>query len=133
MTIPTEVLEALGQQVFKRLKFWDKVIIIVVLLISALTFILFNTLGNGDTVEISVDGKIYGTYSLYENKTININTENGNIEIEISNNNAFVKDANCVDKKCIREGKISKIGQTIVCLPLKVMVKIGGTDYEYAY
>lgn len=131
--IHKEVQEALVQQVFKRLKFWDVFIIVFVLVISVSVFLLYASADKGESVEITVDGELHSMYPLYENKVIDVITENGNIKVCIKNNEVYILDADCNDKICIKDRPVSRKGQTIVCLPLKVIVKIGGNEYEYAY
>lgn len=131
--IHKEVQEALVQQVFKRLKFWDVFIIVFVLVISVSVFLLYASADKGESVEITVDGELHSMYPLYENKVIDVITENGNIKVCIKDNEVYILDADCNDKICIKDRPVSRKGQTIVCLPLKVIVKIGGNEYEYAY
>ena len=131
--IHKEVQEALGQQVFKRLKFWDVFIIGFVIVISVSVFLLYASADKGESVEITVDGELHSMYPLYENKVIDVITENGNIKVCIKENEVYILDADCNDKICIKDRPVSRKGQTIVCLPLKVIVKIGGNEYEYAY
>ena len=122
----------LAQQVLNRFKFWDFIIIIVILLISVIIFLNLK-LTDGNTVEIYVSGKLFSTYSLYENKNVVIPAEDGNITVSIENNKVHVIDSSCKDKNCTKELSISGRGQNIICLPLKVLIEIGGTSYEYAY
>lgn len=133
MKIPKEAQEALVRQVFKRFKLWDIFIIVFVLLISFSVFLLYVSADKGENVEITVDGELHSMYPLYENKTIDIITKNGNLKVCIKDNEAYILDADCNDKMCIKDRPVSRKGQTIVCLPLKVIVKIGGNKYEYAY
>lgn len=130
--IHKEGQEGSALPVFKRFKILDIFIIIFTLLISVTVFFIGNN-SAGDTVEINVDGKEYGTFSLYEDRDITVKTENGNITVCIEKGKAFVKCADCRDKECVISGHISSEGQTIICLPLKVMIKIGGSKYEYTY
>ena len=66
----------------------------------------------GGEVTIKVDGKEYGTYSLNEDKTINIDEHN---IIVIKDGVVHMEDADCPDKLCIKQGKIDSNGQKIVC------------------
>ena len=117
---------------FNRFKIIDLFVIIFTLLISVTVFFIGNN-SDGDTVEINVDGNEYCIYSLYEDREIDVYTEKGVITVCIKKGKAFVKNTDCKDKECVKNGFISSKGQTIVCLPLKVMIKIGGSEYEYTY
>ena len=44
----------------------------------------------------------------------------------IQGGSAWMEDADCPDKLCVKMGKISRTGQSIVCLPHKVTVEITG-------
>ena len=100
----------------------DAVLIIVILIIVGIGLeakSLFSQ--KGGEVTIKVDGKEYGTYSLNEDKTINIDEHN---IIVIKDGVVHMEDADCPDKLCIKQGKIDSIGQKIVCLPNKTIVEI---------
>ena len=130
--IQKEGQEGLALPVFKRFKILDLFVIIFTLLISVAVFFIGNN-STGDTVEINADGKEFGIFSLYQDRDITVKTENGDITVCIDKGKAFVKYAACKDKECVNSGYISSKGQTIICLPLKVMIKIGGSKYEYTY
>ena len=79
-------------------------------------------------VKITLDGKEYGTYSLDEDREIEIKTDNGNNKVEIHDKSVEMKEADCPDKYCVKQGKINKIRQNIVCLPHKIVVEIISAD-----
>jgi len=79
---------------------------------------------DGHTVKITVDNEPFGSYSLFENKEIQIVTENGNNSVVIKDGKAYMAAADCRDKICVSHNEISKSGDTIVCLPHKVIVEI---------
>ena len=60
----------------------------------------------GGQIRITVDGKVWGTYSLSKDQTINI------------------AEADCPDGYCKNQGKITTKNQTIVCLPHKLVVEV---------
>lgn len=76
----------------------------------------------------NIDGKEYGTYSLDEDREIEIKTDNGNNKVEIHDKSVEMKEADCPDKYCVKQGKINKIRQNIVCLPHKIVVEIISAD-----
>lgn len=83
---------------------------------------LFNR-GMGSYAVVTQDGKEYGRYSLEEKQEILINDTN---LLKIENGVADMIEANCPDKLCVHQKAIQKKGETIVCLPNKVVVEIGG-------
>nr|WP_288711609.1 NusG domain II-containing protein [uncultured Intestinibacter sp.] len=109
----------------------DVILIVVVLIVAAIGFgVKFLFAEKGGTVTISVDGKTYGTYSLNENKTINVDDHN---KVVIKDGVVHMEDADCPDKLCIKQGKIDSNGQKIVCLPNKTIVEVSSekeSDYD---
>lgn len=107
---------------------------------------------SGDTVRITVAGKVYGEYSLREDQTIAISQNADGTVIDASEqdtdntsdpdnrqydeapamqNVIVIKDgsvhmeyASCRNQVCVNEGSISTGGRSIVCLPNRVVVEI---------
>ena len=86
----------------------------------ALVFLLHIFLPQGKIATISVDNKKIGSYSLFEDNTINLD---GNTVI-ITNGTVKMQSADCPLKICERHSAISKKGESIICLPHKVIVEI---------
>jgi hypothetical protein len=80
----------------------------------------------GQSVSVSVDGQLYGVYSLSENQVVEIVSANGHNTMEIKNGQVSIVAADCPNKDCMEFGSVSKTSQTILCLPNKVAVKING-------
>ena len=82
----------------------------------------------GASVEITVDGKVYGTYPLDVDKEIPIQKDGKTTNLlVIKDGKADVTEADCPDKLCVHQKAISKTNETIVCLPNKVVVQVIGT------
>lgn len=79
----------------------------------------------GSTVNITVEGKTWGNFSLGEDKTFTVSTKFGSNEIEIKNGKVRVISADCPDEYCVSSREISHNGESIVCLPHKLSVTIG--------
>lgn len=95
------------------------------LLIGIICIILINiTKRSGGSVIVTVDNEEYGTYSLLEEKTIDIEGEYGTNRLVIKNHQATVTEASCPDKLCVHQKSIQKTGETIVCLPNKMVVTV---------
>ena len=90
------------------------------------TVFVFAFSKKGNTLLIYVDGEIYGEYSLYSDKIIEIDNGFGSNTVIIKNGEAFMEHADCPDKLCLKQGKISKAGQNIVCLPHRLVLEIKG-------
>lgn len=82
----------------------------------------------GETVEIYVDGKLYGSYPLDEDRTIEIARDGKRNVVEIRNGEVLFAEASCRNKSCVRAGPVSEAGQQIVCLPNGVSAVIRGED-----
>lgn len=89
-------------------------------------FIYNNGSQNGDYVVVRVNGEEVNRYSLSQDNTYKLN--GGSNILVIENNCAYLIDANCPDKLCVKQGKIKHINQCITCLPNKLTVSIEGDD-----
>lgn len=105
--------------------------LLVVAVLAGLALYLFR--GEGNTVTVTVDKQTFGTYSLSEDRTVEIRTgENGeelNILV-IRDGEAYMETATCPDGICAAHKPISREGESIVCLPHKVVVTVTQTDGE---
>lgn len=104
----------------------DKILIFVVLLTVGVSTVLFGSINSdiGNTVRITVDGKIYGEYDLNTNQKISVELENGYNNIVIEDGKAYMENADCPDKYCMEYAPINYGNQTIICLPHKLVVEI---------
>lgn len=88
----------------------------------------------GEVAVITVDGDVFGTYSLDEPQTISITDENGEVTntAVISDGEIYMDDADCPDKLCVKQGTIHGAGRSIICLPNRVVISVegGGSDYD---
>lgn len=106
----------------------DCILIGAVLLLTILTALIaaFFQRSAGQSVRILTDGKLYGEYSLSGNQTIVIDGLHGYNRVVIENGAAYVEDADCPDKYCMKYKPISKGNETIVCLPHRLVVEVTG-------
>lgn len=104
---------------------WDLILGAALLLIALCLFLVFGKMRKtGTYVQIEQDGKIIGSYSLDENREMEIKTFYGSNTLVIENGVVYVKDSTCKDKRCEHMGKISKDGEMIICLPHELFIKI---------
>ena len=129
----TKNFDEMKEEIFMHKKnvSYDVILIAVFMLIGGLIigFILLSS-HTGKSVEVRIDGKIQGYYSLNENRTVNISSATGENILVIENGQAYMKDADCPDKLCVRQGPVSKDGQSIICLPHKAVVEVTGNESE---
>ena len=112
----------------------DKVIVALVLVIAAVTYIAFAAFiadGRADSVQIFVDGALYASYNLNEikgEKTVEISSKYGTNTLLITSDGARMTESSCPDKTDVRCGEITKPGQVIICAPNRVLVRLSGDD-----
>ena len=107
----------------------NDIILVAVILVIAAEGLLITTLTRqeGSTVVVKIDGEQTQSYSLYENKPVEIITGKNNEfsnTLVIENGKAFISQADCPDKICQEHRAISYSGETIVCLPHKIVIEI---------
>lgn len=107
------------------MKVREIIIIVGILLISLASYLIIEfTKKPGETVIVKVNGTEVATYSLNVDGIYEIN--NGTNILHIEDGYAWLDDANCPDKLCVKSGRISKDGETITCLPNKVSIIVSG-------
>ena len=75
-------------------------------------------------VQIEVDGAVTEIFSLNEDISYEIKSENGTNTLVISDGNAVMTQADCPDGICANHKPINKTGESIICLPHKVVVTV---------
>lgn len=105
----------------KDLLFGAGIIIVALVMLLAMQL----TRGEeGNQIQITLDGKIYGTYALSKDQTIEVKNGDFYNKVRIEDGKAYMEEANCPDGYCEEQGKISGHTQTIVCLPHKLVVEV---------
>lgn len=100
-------------------------VLLLVVIAVGLSLWLFR--GEGDSVTVSVDGKVVGVYSLSKDMTLDIQTGEkgeGHNLLVISGGKAYVASASCPDGICASHKPISRNGEAIVCLPNRVVITV---------
>ena len=87
----------------------------------------------GNQIRVMLDGKIYGTYSLSKDQTIEVKDGDFYNRIRIEDGKAYMEEANCPDGYCEEQGKISGHTQTIVCLPHKLVVEVLENENDQSF
>lgn len=83
---------------------------------------------SGKDAVITVDGKLYGTYSVSKDQTIEISQNGHTNKITIKDGAVQMSYSDCHNQVCVDDGKITRTSQSIVCLPNRVMVEITGGE-----
>lgn len=99
-----------------------------IILIFGLALSWFSLTGDlgGDKVLITVDGKDYGIYSLYEDQEIEVIQNGHTNHITIKDGKVSMSYSTCKNQICVNTKEIAEAKDTIVCLPNKVMIEITG-------
>ncbi len=113
----------------KTAKRYDLILIASLLFLSVLSvaaLLLFRR--DGRSVKVETDGKTVAVYSLSADGEYPLN--GGTNVLVIENGEAFIRDADCPDKTCVRTGKLKRVGESAVCLPNRVSVTVIGEDSD---
>lgn len=108
----------------------DLLLLAVLLAAAALLFAGREFFASRPAVMVSVwvDGAETMTLDLNQDDDIVIENGNGQTNhLIIEDGKAFLTEASCPDKLCVRQGAISETGQTIACAPNRVSITIVGT------
>ena len=82
----------------------------------------------GNTVAVTVDGALSGTYDLSKDQLVSIESANGHNTMEIRDGQVSMTAADCPNGDCLAFGGIRRTRQVIVCLPNKVVLTIQGSE-----
>ena len=96
---------------------------LVLIVLSAL-LVLFLFRREGGTVRVTKDGKLWGEYSLREDRTVEIVGEDGYNRLIIEDGEAYMEYASCPDGICVSHRPVRFDGESIICLPNRVVVEI---------
>ena len=96
--------------------------VLVLLLVSSSLFFLTTGREEGESVRVEVDGMEVARYPLNVDGRYSLN--GGSNILVIEDGKAYLEDADCPDKLCVRQGRIYRKGETITCLPNKLIVTV---------
>lgn len=106
----------------------DMFFIVALLLVCAIGILyLFVFRGSGNVVKVTVDGELYGIYSLSQNITEDIPSGENERQLNrliISGGKAYMETATCPDGICVAHRPIFRDGESIVCLPNRVVITV---------
>ena len=105
-------------------------IAIMIIGLASTAYVVMSRTG-GTTVEISLKGELYGTYSLMEDREITVGNGDDYNTVTISKGKVQVTASNCHNQVCVKHAGISQSGESIICLPHRLVVEIqGGGGYD---
>ena len=95
------------------------------LLFTVISLLILNlTRTDGAYAEVAEGGVVIATYPLDTDGEYLL--AGGKNMLVIKDGYAYMTEADCPDRTCVKTGKISKTGESIVCLPNKISVVIRG-------
>ncbi len=103
----------------------DIILISAILVLAAAVLLLSGRSADGARLVVTVDGELFGSYSLGEDREIRIGSSNICV---IRDGEVSMSEADCPDRVCVRSKPIRREGETIVCLPNRVILSITGED-----
>lgn len=96
--------------------------------------LLFNALWTNQPaskLRIQLGDKTYGTYSLNQNKLIQIKSQLGSASIVIQNGQVRFQQSSCRNQYCVHQGWLKHAGQAAVCLPNQLSIELLGGQKPY--
>ena len=106
----------------------DVILVVVILIISAsLLLIFYAGKSPGSSFEITVNGKLYGTYRLDTDTTIDVD---GKLTVQVKDGAVSVVSSDCSGKDCVHHKPVSMSGERIVCLPNGIVIRVTGGEVD---
>lgn len=115
------------------------IILIAVILLIALIFMGVRWLQDRTQIKnsgnysatIKIDNEIYKTVELTtETQYVEIRNDRGYDILKIHDNGIEVVESDCPQKICFTFGLISKPRETIICIPMRMVIEINGTSVD---
>ena len=109
----------------------DFYIMISVILIAFAWWAVWHFIMTADGMEIVVtqNGKEIGIYPLLEDGSLTFEAEEEGINVlVIRDGEAYMSEADCPDKLCVKQKAISKSGESIICLPHRLVIEVRGGE-----
>lgn len=101
------------------------IILVCSVVLAAVVMLIFTGMSkkDGKSFEISVGGKVYGTYSLSDDTRIDVD---GLCVVCVKDGSVYVESSMCKGGDCVHHKPINKSGQSIICLPNSVVIRVLG-------
>ena len=111
----------------------DIKLLIIILIIILIVIILLNlcvSKSKSTNALVYYDNKLILTIDLSINNEYIVDGFNGDVVIEVKDNNIRVKNETSPKHLCSKQGFISKNYETIICLPNKIIIKMNNNDLD---
>jgi len=107
---------------------------ITIILSILLIVILFQSLWSHQhaaKVQIRVGDKVYATYSLNIERTVQVHGPLGDAEIHIAQGKVRFAKSPCHGQYCVHQGWLMHTGQVAICLPNQISLELIGEKKPY--
>lgn len=101
---------------------------------SLLVVYLFQTLWSNEhaaKVQITIGNKVYGIYSLNQQREIHVHGKLGDAVISIAQGKARFAKSPCNTQYCVHQGWLTRAGQAAICLPNQISLELLGEAKPY--
>ena len=118
-----------------KIRFAD-IAICIAAVSAALVILAFTISSSAESTYVSVTAdSLESSYSLTDDRTVNISSCGYDLTLEIKDGAVRVSDCSCPDKICVSTGWIKDSSKIIVCTPAKAVIRIensgGETDVDF--
>ena len=117
------------RKLFSDKKPADLILVVALLLLAGVLYLTLNAnRQEGGVVVVRVNGVETERHSLALDGTFPLN--GGTNLLVIQGGQAWLSEADCPDKLCVKQGKIHYTGQVITCLPNRLTVTVEGGESD---
>jgi hypothetical protein len=109
----------------------DILVILVSLIFVGYLFSIFWHSLQATKLQIRLGDKIYATYSLAQNRSIDVQGPIGITRIVIANGKTRFAHSPCPNQYCVHQGWLSHQGQAAICLPNQVSLELLGGEKPF--
>lgn len=107
---------------------------LIIIASVAMIMSLFQSLWTNEhaaKVQIRLGDKLYGTYSLNQQRDIYVHGPIGTATIHIAQGKARFSKSPCNNQYCVHQGWLSRTGQAAICLPNQISLELVGEEKPY--
>jgi hypothetical protein len=109
----------------------DWLVLACALIVVAFTFYRFWQNETAGKLVIRQGDRVFASYSLDQDRTLDIHGPLGNSRVEIAHGKVRFSSAPCTNQYCVHHGWLSKVGQVAICLPNQVSLELIGAKRPY--
>jgi hypothetical protein len=120
-----------GKSSKTRLLPGDWIVMLCGLVCVVLAFKAFWNNEDAGRLVIRQDGKIFASYTLNQDRTLNIHGPMGDSIVQIAHGKARFSRSPCTNQYCVHQGWLNKVGEAAICLPNRISLELMGKQKPY--